>query len=100
MCAQWPQIAELALRFMSCSTSKSDSERILSMQKNIPALHRDRFKITGTEYRVGRSATENTAQLGRVEPGRTNHMILRVRMIPMTTLMGTIPILGFELPHL
>jgi hypothetical protein len=30
---RWSKFSELALRFASCSTSESDAERILSMQK-------------------------------------------------------------------
>jgi hypothetical protein len=49
---RWSKFSELALRFVSCSTSESDAERILSMQKNIAALHGTRFGIPGLEARI------------------------------------------------
>jgi hypothetical protein len=49
---QWSGFAELALRLVSCSTSESDAERVLSMQKSIAALHGTRFGIRGIEARL------------------------------------------------
>jgi hypothetical protein len=48
----WSQFADLALRLVSCSTSESDAERILSLEKNIAALHGTRFSIPGMEARI------------------------------------------------
>jgi hypothetical protein len=44
--------AELALRIVSCTTSESDAERILSMQKSVAGLHGTRFTIAGMTDRL------------------------------------------------
>jgi hypothetical protein len=53
--AKWAELAELALPFVSCTTSESDAERILSMQKkkkNVARLHETRFTISGMMDRL------------------------------------------------
>jgi hypothetical protein len=44
--------AELGLRIVPCTTSESDAERILSMQKSVAGLHGTRFTIAGMTDRL------------------------------------------------
>jgi hypothetical protein len=50
--AKWMALADVALRLVSCVTSESDAERILSLQKNLAGLHGTRFTITGMADRL------------------------------------------------
>jgi hypothetical protein len=63
---EWAGFAELAIRLVSCATSESDAERVLSMAKNIAGLHGTRFAIGPMEARL-------RAQVARFSPVRTAH---------------------------
>jgi hypothetical protein len=49
---EWAEFTELALRLISCTTSESDTERVLSMEKNVAGLHGTRFAIRTMEARL------------------------------------------------
>jgi hypothetical protein len=63
---EWAEFAELALRLVSCVTSESAAERVLSMAKNIAGLHRPRVAIGTMEARL-------RAQIAGFSPVRTAH---------------------------
>jgi hypothetical protein len=45
------EFADLVLQLISCATSESDAERVLSMEKNVTGLHGTRFSIRTIEAR-------------------------------------------------
>jgi hypothetical protein len=63
---EWVGFAELAIRLVSCATSESDAERVLSMVKNIAELHGTRFAIGTIEARL-------RGQVAGFSPVRTAH---------------------------
>jgi hypothetical protein len=48
---EWAELAERALRLISCATSESHAERVLSMEKNFAGLHGTPFSLPRMEAR-------------------------------------------------
>jgi hypothetical protein len=64
---EWAEFAERALRLISCATSESDAERVLSMEKNVAGLHGTRFSFRTMEARL-------RVQTADFSPAVANHI--------------------------
>jgi hypothetical protein len=57
----WEDFSDLALRLISCATSESDAERVLSLEKDVIGYH-------GTQFRLGGLRNPLIGRLLREEP--------------------------------
>jgi hypothetical protein len=72
----WNDFSDLALRLVSCATSESDAERVLSLEKDIIGYHGTQFRLGGrSEVRIWMRGSEQSIATWDM---KTRHVICKI----------------------